>query len=226
VTNEDGLVQVQGAAPNTTLFLLQPSPGEITEITYELALSFLSAWHYLNYVPKLYKYYGWWDERGLAGVAVIGLVQSRGVLGKLFGDTRLRACELNRFALRDDLPTNSESYFLSRLLKVLRGRGYEAVISYADPEYQHKGVIYQATNWLYTGLSDSDTKPRYFIDGIEVPPRSLYNWHGTQGVPAMKAIYGDRLVLKPRFNKHRYIAALTRKAKNALRIKLPYPVTA
>ena len=39
-----------------------------------------------------------------------------------------------------------------------------ALVSYADSNYNHHGYVYQATNWLYTG--ESNTKYRYtFEDG-------------------------------------------------------------
>ena len=34
------------------------------------------------------------------------------------------------------------------------------VVSYADTEQEHIGVVYQATNFLYTGLSDKRTEWR------------------------------------------------------------------
>jgi len=39
------------------------------------------------------------------------------------------------------------------------------VVSYADTSQNHHGYIYQATNWIYTGLSAK--RPDYKIKGLE-----------------------------------------------------------
>jgi hypothetical protein len=62
------------------------------------------------------------------------------------------AVELRRFVLIDELPKNSESWLLSRLLQKLTHLGVDRIISYADPNQQreehpdgkHTGLIYRA----------------------------------------------------------------------------------
>lgn len=81
--------------------------------------------------------------------------------------------ELARLWLRDELPRNSESWFISRCLKHLRV-SHPAVrfaVSYADPAVGHVGTIYKATNWRYEGMTDSERKtPRwdYLANGKRV----------------------------------------------------------
>jgi hypothetical protein len=59
--------------------------------------------------------------------------------------------ELNRLVVNDGLPRNALSFFVSRCLKMLPTP--MVIISYADGGMGHHGYIYQATNWIYTGLS-------------------------------------------------------------------------
>lgn len=59
--------------------------------------------------------------------------------------------ELNRLVVNDGLPRNALSFFVARCLKALPHP--LVVISYADSGMNHHGYIYQATNWIYTGLS-------------------------------------------------------------------------
>jgi hypothetical protein len=40
---------------------------------------------------------------------------------------------------------------------------HDIVVSYAEIEAGHTGVVYQATNWIYTGLSDRHAEWR--LDG-------------------------------------------------------------
>jgi hypothetical protein len=70
-----------------------------------------------------------------------------------------KVIELNRLWLDDSLPTNSESWFVSRTLRMLPPR---IVVSYADPLHGHYGYIYRALNFHYAGWTDMDRKtPRY-----------------------------------------------------------------
>jgi hypothetical protein len=63
---------------------------------------------------------------------------------------------LSRLWLSDELPKNSESRFIGVVLRSLRkNTGLNFLVSYADPAQGHLGTIYQATGWVYTGLSQA-----------------------------------------------------------------------
>lgn len=69
--------------------------------------------------------------------------------------------ELARFVLLDEVPANAESWTLARTFGQLLDRGVRGVVSFADPMPRrtptgvvmpgHRGVIYMATNAIYTG---------------------------------------------------------------------------
>lgn len=66
---------------------------------------------------------------------------------------------LTRLWLSDELPANSESRVIGIILRYLkRYTNIKFLVSYADPTQGHAGTIYQATEWLYTGLSESMPK--------------------------------------------------------------------
>ena len=67
--------------------------------------------------------------------------------------------ELVRLVANENLPKNTLSFFLSKTLKMLPTP--LSIISYADQGKNHSGYIYQATNWLYTGLGGGVD---YYID--------------------------------------------------------------
>ena len=80
----------------------------------------------------------------------------------LFKNYKCLTLELNRLVINKNKEKNILSYFLSHSIKLLPKP--LTIISYADPNQNHQGYIYQATNWLYTG--ESTTKNRYtFEDG-------------------------------------------------------------
>jgi hypothetical protein len=62
--------------------------------------------------------------------------------------------ELNRFWLKDGLPKNTASFFMSACLRDLDNI---ILVSYADSGMNHTGYIYQASNWIYTGKTKQRT---------------------------------------------------------------------
>lgn len=80
------------------------------------------------------------------------------------------------------------------------------VVSFADTEQGHHGYIYQATNWIYTGLSakrtDWKVKGKEHLHGVTVADE--FRGQPDRG-QLMRAKYGDDFYLEDRPRKHRYI---------------------
>jgi hypothetical protein len=130
---------------------------------------------------------------------------------------------LTRLWLSDDLTRNSESACIGVVLRALKhNTNLKFLVSYADPTQGHRGVIYQATNWLYTGLSQGT--PLYDIgDGRQYHSRTMSQIYGThsliylqrQGVPVHSI---------PQQGKHRYVYFLECSWRHRLKVPiLPYP---
>src|SRR5208283_3881306 len=100
----------------------------------------------------------------------------------------------NRLWLDDDLPCNSESQFVGFCLRELRKIHRQMIlVSYADTNPSsgaprgHLGIIYQATNWIYTGTSkpfadkvrgqkiERSTKHRY-VFFLNAADKKLLHW--------------------------------------------------
>ena len=63
---------------------------------------------------------------------------------------------LTRLWLSDELPANSESRFMAIAIRAIKKfTRVKFLVTYADPSQGHLGTIYQATGWLYTGLSEA-----------------------------------------------------------------------
>jgi hypothetical protein len=130
---------------------------------------------------------------------------------------------LTRLWLSDELPKNSESRVLGICLRCLKKcTSIKFLVTYADPSYGHLGTIYQATNWLYTGLSErtpliqlGDEKPRH--------SRSLSHCYGMLSTDYF-ASHGIELRKVPQAGKHRYVIFLDKTYRNKLNVPfLPYP---
>jgi hypothetical protein len=67
--------------------------------------------------------------------------------------------ELNRLWVSDDMPRNTESFFVAQTLRRLPPL---IVVSYADSAHGHVGYVYRALSWRFAGLTDADRKtPRW-----------------------------------------------------------------
>jgi hypothetical protein len=126
---------------------------------------------------------------------------------------------LSRLWLSEDLPQNSESRVLGVVIRSLkRHTDLKFLLSYADPAQGHVGTIYQATGWIYTGLSQST--PHYDLgDGKARHSRSLSHSYGTHSIGHFKT-KGISIEVIPQPPKHRYIYLLDL----TLRVKLTVPV--
>jgi hypothetical protein len=100
------------------------------------------------------------------------------------------------------------------------------VVSYADTEQGHVGYVYQAANFLYTGLSAIRTnwkiRGEEHLHGQTVADRT----RGEKNRAAtMRKEYGDAFYLEQRPRKHRYVYLHgDRRQKAAMRAALRYPV--
>ncbi|MGD0855964.1 MAG: DNA methyltransferase [Dehalococcoidia bacterium] len=130
---------------------------------------------------------------------------------------------LTRLWLSDDLPRNSESHVLGFVLRSLRQHTeVKFLVSYADPSQGHLGTIYQATGWLYSGLSSA--MPLYDLgDGVPRHSRSVAHTYGSHSVRYF-AKHGVDIKRIPQAAKHRYIYFLDASLRSRLKVPLqPYP---
>lgn len=157
------------------------------------------------------------QTRCLLGVCTFGIPASQdliiGAIGIEYKDNFL---ELNRLVVNDGLPRNALSFFVSQCLKMLPRP--MVVISYADSGMGHHGYIYQATNWVYTGLSKPHT---------DYVPESNTNAHQRHqfGKTATSWRKNAKLFKVERSQKYRYFQFLGDKRQRKKMLKdLKFPV--
>ncbi len=130
---------------------------------------------------------------------------------------------LTRLWLSDQLPSNSESRVIGISLRALKRFSHiKFLVSYADPSQGHAGTIYQATGWLYTGLSENT--PLYdFGDGKVRHSRTLSHAYGSHSLKHFEA-HGVLVRVVPQAAKHRYVYFLDASWRPRLKPPvLPYP---
>ena len=130
---------------------------EVRRIAYEETKDFILKKHYAQRMPSISYAYGIFKNDEKLGVLTIGKPASHslciGVCGEEYSS---KVYELNRLITVDGLEKNVLSYFVSRALRDLKKESL-IIVSYADTGMNHNGYIYQATNFIYTGMTKGRT---------------------------------------------------------------------
>lgn len=138
----------------------------VQPITSQLANQTVIKHHYLHRKAPISFAYGLYKGPKLLGVVTFGTPPSRHLQMSACPSEPALVLELNRLWVHDIMPTNTESWFVSRALKLLPPR---IIVSYADPRFGHYGYIYRALNFNYAGWTDMERKtPRF--DYIPIDP--------------------------------------------------------
>ena len=199
----------------------------VQQIKREEARPWILTKHYAHRMPSVSWAFGLYDGVELIGVCTFGSPASptlcEGLCGKEYKHNVL---EFNRLCLRDNKP-NEGSFLVGRSLKKIPKP--MIIVSFADTSEGHVGYIYQATNWIYTGLIQNHNKA-LFLDGKKSHSRTLIcKRTGCTDIETLKGKYGSRLVVGGYEEKHRYVYFVGSKSqkkqmkKDLIYLVLPYP---
>lgn len=196
----------------------KPASLKIDWATHEAALYACQNWHYSKCIPKskLVKL-GVWENDKFVGVVIFGLGATQN-LGKPYGLNMQECCELVRIALRKHMtPVSRIMSIAIRFLKK-SNPGLKLIISFADRTQGHHGGIYQATNWIYSGQTES---AEFFRD----PKGKL--WHprrASRKVCAGKQLVTDKWTVEMQQPKYRYLMPLDEQTRKRVQsLAKPYP---
>lgn len=180
--------------------------------------------HYAKRWPSISYAYGLFENDVLVGVVSYGTPPSAPLKRGLAGDAyKMDVLELNRLCLRHNRK-NEASLLVGRSLKLLPRN--KIIVSFADTSQGHSGYVYQATNFIYCGLSakrtDWKVKGKEHLHGQTIADE----FRGVKNrAQAMRDKYGDDFYLQPRPRKHRYIYIVGSKGyKKAVRVALKYKI--
>lgn len=122
---------------------------------------FIETWHYSKSIRGINHKYCFkltYDGR-LIGACIFGRPSTPDIWRK-YAESPNEILELRRLCCIDDTPKNTESYFIGHCLRWLKkNTNIKTIVSYADPEFGHEGVIYKASNFEYLGM----TKPERVV---------------------------------------------------------------
>lgn len=186
----------------------------VTEIKSFETYSWLKKLHYAKRIPSISYAFGLYLHNDLIGIVTYGMPASnalcKGICGSNYKD---KVIELNRLCLIDNHKNNA-SFLVGNSLKLLPKP--KIVVSYADTAMNHNGYIYQATNFIYTGLTVK--RKEWGLKGKNLHPRHIDRLN-------------ENFEFRDRSQKHRYIYFLGNKREKKEFLKnlkyqiKPYPKT-
>lgn len=196
----------------------------VAPITAEDAKPWLLNKHYARRLCPISHAFGAFENGQLIGVVTYGTPLSStlkdGVCGKEWSANVL---ELNRLVCQSR--KNLASMLVGRSLALLPNPSI--VVSYADTGQGHVGFVYQATNFIYTGLSAAFKDP--MVKGMEHKHHTTIGDEGRghdSRIEFLRQKYGaENVYYIERARKHRYIFFVGDKRQvRAMRAALKYPV--
>ena len=152
--------------------------------------------HYAHKIPSISYSMGLYRDKILSGICTFGSPPSPplciGICGKEYSNIVI---ELNRLVV-DNIDNNALSYFVSKSIKLLPMP--LIIVSYADTSMGYHGYIYQATNFIYTGLSDKRTEWQLKDGGLHSKTVcEIYSLEERKN--------NNKFVVVDRVRKHRYV---------------------
>lgn len=190
----------------------------VQRIDKPLAQQIVAAKHYSRRIGIFWEGYGLYDGAQLLGVCCFGQ-PSAPIQKHAFKDRDFRLYELTRLVVERGVK-NGASILIAGALKQLTAQP-AAVISYADSAHGHCGIVYQATNWLYTGaVKAHDTL--YLVDGVPTHPMTLRDKFGV--LDPTRWAKDNGIARVPAQPKHRYFQFVgAHRDKGRMRAALAYP---
>lgn len=134
--------------------------------------------------------------------------------------------ELVRVALNGKQGHGKTSQAVAMTLKALP-RYYPAVdiiVSYADLDQNHAGILYQATNWIYAGLVNDGQRGAFIIHGKKMHPKSVHSKGWKQSLLWLRENVDENATEFITKGKHKYIYPIEKRMRKRIEaLSVPYP---
>lgn len=192
----------------------------VIPITKDVARRVVEKKHYRKTLGVFWHGFGLIHDDSLVGVVTFGQ-PSAPIQKHAFRDRDFPLLELTRLVV-DDGVVNGASFLIGNAIKQLRKPC--VLISYADTSHGHCGVVYQATNWLYTGAVVAHDK-FYKVNGDLLHPMTVRDRFGVTNPAAWAKENGIEAVAP--MPKHRFFYFMGSKSQRKRMVsKLSYDIVA
>lgn len=202
------LVKQRKARDETDWHVPTAGSERITEIPQSQAKRFITEYEWLGNAGAARYCYGLFYGERLAAVCCYAKPTARLAFAAIAGVKAGDVLQLCRGASTHWAPKHSGSMLISKSLKMLEHRKRpRLVVAYADPDAGEVGIVYQASNALYLGFTDSRGPGRYIINGRHYHPRSVHRIFGSARHEVL-VVHDRSYVRVQRTKKHRYVYVL------------------
>lgn len=181
--------------------------------------------HYSKRHPQLACSYSVFNSNGdWCGVICYSYGSNR-YLAKNFGMVQGMVCELTRVALNGKQESTSKALGISLRLLKKHNPLLKLVVSYADCDQAHLGIIYQATNWHYIGqVEKNGGTPKYKLFGRVIHGRSIASMGYKQNLDWLREHIDPNTEKVSTLGKHKYVYVLDKSYKALIEEQSePYP---
>jgi hypothetical protein len=145
-------------------------------------------------------------------------------IGKQFDLANGQIIELIRMALNGKQESTSKALALSLKILPKKMPTVKMIVSYADLDQNHKGTIYQATNWYYLGLQKPTGRAAFIINGKKTHPKTLHSKKIKQTISEVKRLLDPNATEFFTNGKHKYIYPLDKSLIPLCKsLSKPYP---
>lgn len=190
--------------------------------------------HYAKAVPVNTIGYNVWNADGeWCGVVLFGTGATPN-LARPYGMAQGEVLELVRVALNGKQETTSMA--VGGAIKELKKDApmCKLIVSYADADQNHFGTIYQATNWIYTGIENVGSRGAFIVHGKKMHPKSVYakmvvdengvKRHCPQTLEAVRKYIDPNATEFLTKGKRKYIYPMNKKVRRQfIHLAKPYP---
>lgn len=192
--------------------------------SYQAAKFAVTHWHYSGSMPRSkMNTIGVWENGAFIG-AIVFSYEATPQIGSPYGLAQIQVVELTRVALTFHIGSVTQFLKYAIALMKKKSENLRLIVSFADTEQGHLGIIYQASNWLYAGAIKPG-RVGFIVNGKKVHTRTIGSKPG--GVQSLKWV---RANLDPSASewtgvtKHRYLYPLDRAMRRQIEsLSKPYP---
>lgn len=179
--------------------------------------------HYSKSIPvNVFGYSVFNNKNEWCGVILYGKGATPNI-GKPYDLKQGQIIELVRVALNGKQESTSKAVSISIKLILKDVKLCKLIISYADIDQSHFGIIYQATNWYYVGECNINKRTGFIINGKKVHNKSLYGLGKKQNINGAKEIDKNALEFISK-GKRKYLYPLDKKLiPLCKKLSKPYP---
>ena len=198
----------------------------IAKASYEAAEYACLYFHYAEAVPVCqFAYSIFNDSDEWCGVIIYGSGATPHIASpydKLPG----QVVELERVALNGKQGHGATSKAVSLTIKALAKEApwIDLIVSYADLDQGHAGTLYQATNWIYQGLTNANQRGAFIINGKRYHPKSVHSKGWKQSVLWLRENVDPEAKEFITKGKHKYLYPMTKQMRKRIEVlSVPYP---